>query len=81
MEINAKSLALSGGVIWGMALFLITLLSLATGYASMFLGLIADIYPGYSISILGSFIGLIYGFVDAYLGFYILAWLYNKYLD
>ena len=71
-------MALTGGIIWGGTLFLTTLVSTQTGYASKFLLAIGSIYPGYSITILGSFIGLVYGFLDMYVGMYIIAWVYSK---
>ena len=77
MKLNQKALGLAGGLIWGGGIFFITLISIKTSYAQMLLMLLIDIYPGYSISISGAFMGLIWGFVDAFLGGYILAWLYN----
>ncbi len=76
---NAKALGLSGGIIWGVALCIITVLSSFTGYGSGFLNLIAGVYPYYSISLAGAFLGLIYGFVDAFVFFFLLGWLYNKF--
>lgn len=75
--IHANKLGLSGGIVWGLGLFLLTLLSIWTGYAGMFLSIIEDIYIGYTVTYLGSLIGLVYGFVDAYVGLYIFAWIYN----
>ncbi len=54
------------------------LISAATGYAQSFLQIVASIYPGYSISVVGSIIGFIYGFIDAFVALYIFAWIYNK---
>jgi hypothetical protein len=76
--LNATKLGISGGIIWGVSMFIFTLLSFYTGYARPFLAIMESIYPGYTISILGSIIGLIYGFIDAFLGFFLLAWIYNK---
>lgn len=77
--LNEKNLGLAVGIFWGISLFLLTLISFYTGYASHWLGLIADVYPGYSITWPGSFIGLAYGFVDGFVSLYIIAWLYNKF--
>lgn len=77
MPLDPKALGLSGGIMWGLALLAATLISMVTGYASIFLNIIISIYPGYSISPLGSIIGLFYGFVDAYIGFYLFARIYN----
>ena len=75
--LNAKLLGLSGGILWGLGLFVFTLISYSTGYAEGFLQLFTFLYPGFSITVGGSFVGLIYGFVDAFIGLYLLALLYN----
>jgi len=79
MKLNVKGLAMAGGVLWGLCVFVITLIAINNGYGTEFLGLVASIYPGYEISAAGSVIGLIYGFVDGFIGLYIFGWLYNKF--
>ena len=78
MKLNKRSLGLAAGVLWGGCLFLITLISMGTGYALEMLQMLAGLYPGYSVSIPGSIIGLIYGFLDGFIGLYIFGWLYNR---
>lgn len=75
--LNAKNLGLSGGIIWGGSLFLLTLITVGTGYGRGFLQLIAALYPGYTISVVGSLVGLILGFIDGFVALYLLALLYN----
>lgn len=77
MVLNPKRFGLAAGIMWGLGLSLLTLVSAATSYAADFLNIIASIYPGYSISVPGSLIGLVYGFFDGFVGCYIFAWLYN----
>jgi hypothetical protein len=76
--LNATKLGIAGGIVWGVSMLIFTLLSFYTGYAQPFLVLMASVYPGYTISLWGSIIGLIYGFIDAFIGFFLLAWIYNK---
>lgn len=76
--LNPIKLGISGGILWGLSLFIFTILAIYTGYPAKFLDLMADIYPGYSISWPGSIIGLVYGFADAFVGLFLLGWLYNK---
>lgn len=80
MQCNAKKLGLAGGILWGLALFLTTLLGVWTNYAHNFLNILIGIYPKYRITYAGSILGLIYGFIDGYVGLYLLAWIYNKLL-
>ncbi len=76
--LNEKRFGLAGAILWGFCMFIMTIFSMYTGYATIFLTMMADIYPGYSISWVGSFVGLVYGFIDAGIGLYVLAWIYNK---
>lgn len=78
MKFETKRFAVTGGIVWGVALFLTTLISVYTGFAQSFLTGIASIYPGYSISLTGSVLGLIYGFLDVFIGAYIFVWVYKK---
>ena len=80
MKINPKILGLTGGIMWGITMFIVTLASIGGGYGEAMLNVFASIYPGYSISVAGAFIGLVIGFIDAFIAIYIFAWLYN-YLD
>lgn len=76
--LNATKLGVAGAIIWSLSMFICTVLAIYTGYATDFLHLMGSIYPGYMISWWGSIIGLIYGFIDGFVGLFLLAWLYNK---
>lgn len=76
--LNAKKFGLAGGIIWALCMFFTTIISIYTGYAGQWLSLMSDIYPGYHITWWGSIVGAIYGFFDAFIGLFLLAWLYNK---
>ncbi|MFC1769255.1 bacteriophage holin [Nanoarchaeota archaeon] len=77
MALNKKAFALTAGIMWAACMFILTLVSLYTGYATGIMNALAGIYPGYTISLVGSIVGLVYGFIDAFIGLYIFAWLYN----
>jgi len=78
MTLKPRCLAFAGGLLWGLCMLVTTLISANTGYATEFLEVMASIYPGYSISLSGSIIGMLYGFIDGFAGLYVLAWLYNR---
>ncbi len=79
MKLKPLALGASIGIVWGGSLFLTTWLSYFTGYGEDFLRAMArSIYPGYSISPLGSILGLLYGFVDGLLSGALVGWLYNR---
>lgn len=79
MKLNARALGFTVGVIWGIAVLLVTLASLwtAKGYGKDFLDILVSIYPGYSISNIGALLGLCYGFVDGFVGGWLVAVIYN----
>jgi len=76
--INAKNFGIAAGIVWGLGMLITTFISMFTGYADQWLALMGNIYPGYSISWWGCIVGFIYGFIDAFVGLFLLAWFYNK---
>jgi len=82
MKLKPLYLGISLGVVWGISIFITTWLSYYLGYGRLFLEVLAgSIYPGYSITPIGSFVGLIYGFVDGLVSGSIIAMIYNKLID
>jgi hypothetical protein len=79
MTLNVKALGFAAGTMWGVALFLMTLISMGSGYGDKVLKGVASIYPGYSVSVGGSFIGLVYGFVDGFICALIFGLIYNAF--
>ena len=77
MKLNVKAFALTCGLVWGTALFLLTWWTIAFDGVTGEPTLIGRLYRGYSISPAGSFIGLAWGFADGLIGGAIFAWLYN----
>ena len=76
--IKSTKLGLAGGILWGACMFVTTILAICCGYGKNWLMMMGDVYPGYTISAGGSIVGLIYGFIDGYVGLFLLGWLYNK---
>lgn len=79
-KLHPTAAALSVGLLWGVVLFIWTLVAVNNGYGMSFLDLIAEVYPAYEVSGQGAFLGLIWGFLDGFIGVYILVWLYNYFL-
>lgn len=79
MKLKPLALGIACGSLLGGMLFITTWISYYTGYAELFLKVLAEsIYPGYSISPIGSFLALFYGFIDGMIMGVIIAWIYNK---
>ena len=77
MRFNVKAFALTCGIIWGLDLFLLTWWIIAFEGATGDVTLIGRAYRGYTISPIGSFIGLIWVFIDGLIAGAIFALLYN----
>ncbi len=78
MKLNIRAFALTCGILWGLGLFSLTWWFIAFDGSTGEPTLIGKIYRGYTISPIGSIIGLVYAFFDALVGGAIFAWLYNK---
>ena len=77
MKLNVKAFSLTTGLVWGIGLFLLTWWVIAFEGVTGEPTLIGRLYRGYSISPMGSIIGLIWAFIDGLIGGAIFAWLYN----
>jgi len=76
MKLNVKAFALASGLIWGFGVFFLTWwLIMREGNPEPCL--INRMYPGCTMTPLGSLIGAVWGFIDAGIGGAIFAWLYN----
>ena len=76
--LDAKNLGIAFGLVWGFGVFISTYMSMLFGWGGLWIALLADVYPWYDVSILGSFIGLFWGFLDGFIGLFIFGLIYNK---
>ncbi len=77
MKLNVRACALTCGLVTGVGLFLLTWWIIAFDGITADPTLIGTIYRGYTISPLGSVIGLGWGSVDGFIGGALIALLYN----
>lgn len=77
MKLNVKAFALTCGRVWGNRPVRAHLVIIAFDGATGERTLIGQLYRGYSISPLGSIIGLVWAFFDGLIGGTLFAWLYN----
>ncbi|MBN1787022.1 MAG: bacteriophage holin [Sedimentisphaerales bacterium] len=77
MKLNVRAFSLTFGLFWGFGLFLLTWWIIAFEGASSDPVFISRCYRGYSITPIGSIIGLVWAFFDGAIGGAIFAWLYN----
>ena len=81
MQLNVKAFALACGLLWGIGLFALTWWIIAFDGVTHEVTFIGRCYRGYNISPLGSVLGLVWGFPDAFVGGAVMAWLYNLIAD
>ncbi len=81
MRLNVRAMALTIGILWAIAFFLI-----AAGqqvwptYGVAFLEVMDGLYPGYEPGGFGSvLVGSLYAVVDGAIGGGIFAWVYNRF--
>ena len=80
MKLNIKAFMLTSCILWTACVFIMGMANLIwSGYGTMFLQLVASIYPGYDASpTIGSVIvGTLYAVVDGAIFGLVFAWLYN----
>jgi protoporphyrinogen oxidase len=79
LRIDREALGLSMGVLGGLGLFFATLVLVLAGgpVVGPTLGLLSEYFPGYSVTGLGSIIGMFYGFVSGFIAGWLFAALRN----
>ena len=80
MKLNIKAFMLTSCILWTACVLIVGIGNLIwSGYGSVFLQLVASIYPGYDASpTIGSVIvGALYAVVDGAIAGLVFAWLYN----
>jgi hypothetical protein len=78
MKLRPLALGIALGIVWGGSIFITTWLSYFTGYGRLFLQTMGEsIYPGYSITPSGSFLGFMYGFLDGLISATLIGLIYN----
>jgi hypothetical protein len=78
MKLNVKAFAVTCGLVWGLGLFCLTWWIIAFDGSFTEPTLIGKLYRGYTITPLGSVIGLVWAFFDGLIGGAVFAWVYNR---
>jgi hypothetical protein len=78
MKLRVRAFGLATGVVAGLFVLFVTLVSIWFGRGETIDALVVP-FPGFSRSVGGAIVGLIWGFVDGFIGGALLAWLYNRF--
>lgn len=79
-RLNARAWGIALGLLLGGGLFLATMILVMRGGPNVgqHLSLLRAYFPGYSVTIQGSFIGFVYGFVMGYALGRVIGMVYNR---
>ena len=80
MRLNVKAFALTTAILSGAGSFLLTLLSVLTGFAKAFFDLIAPFHPGYSHTVWGAVISAFWMTVYGLIAGFLFSTIYNSIL-
>lgn len=80
-KLHVLSFGLSLGLAWGLVVFVIGLLALLLNVGSHFVAALGTYYIGYEANMIGSIVGLIWGFADLFVIGVVIAYLYNFFVN
>lgn len=78
LRFDIKSFALAAGIVWGFGTLFGTWWALLFGGPVGGQVWLSNFYLGYSITLTGGLIGLIWGFFHGLIGGALFAWFYNR---
>ena len=79
MNLNIKAMAIAFGLVWGISIFVITWCIILLEGPSDTTTFIGKFYIGYSLTPVGSLIGLMWGIIDGAIGGVMFGWIYNRF--
>jgi len=80
MRLDPKALALAGGILWGAGAALLAWIAMATNMALPIVELLSHGYIGMAPTFVGGLIAGAWGFIDAGIGCWLFAHIYNRFL-
>ena len=80
LRLNARAWGIAVGLLFGLAIFLATVLLVVKGGPTVgpHLALLGQYLPGYRVTWAGSFVGFVYLFVIGYAVGRVIGWVYNS---
>lgn len=78
MAIDKTNWSIAAGIWWGLSVVFFALLYKTTGLAQTLFQLITEAYLGYGTSIIGLFLGFVWGFIDMFIGVWLLLFIYEQ---
>jgi len=76
-ELNVLSFGLACGITFGVYLLLIGMIAWIFNWGTTVVQFVGSFYYGFAPTFVGSLLGGLWAFIDAFIGGVIFAWLYN----
>jgi hypothetical protein len=76
-KLGKLAFGLALGTVWGLSLFVVGLLGTFCDYGVSFVSAFGKVYLGFEPTVLGAFIGLLWGFFDFFIFGFLIALFYN----
>ena len=77
-KLHVVAFGVALGVTWSFGIFLLGILAFFFDWGRLFIGAMGSVYVGYEPSVIGSLIGGVLAFIDAFIAGVIIAWIYNR---
>ena len=78
-KLDIKALSLAIGLMWAGAVALISIIAATSdNYLQNIVNFLSSVYVGYDLTFFGILVGVFWAFIDAAIGGFVFAWLYNK---
>ena len=77
-KLNPIALGTAAGIGLALYFFMLVLLAMYANWGNAFVEMIGSVYLGVDVSWKGALLILPWSFVDAFIGAFIIAWIYNK---
>jgi len=77
MKLDAMKFGIAGGAISALFVMMLALGSAFMGWGTGLLDSLATMYVGYKAGFVGGLIGAVWAFVEGFVTFYLLAWVYD----
>lgn len=79
-KLHVVALGLALGILWGLSILITGLIATAGGFSVDFISETGSVYVGYRATVLGSFIGALWGFLHLFVTGVLIAALYNLFV-
>lgn len=78
MKLHAVNIGIALGAISALWVFALGIMAGSLNWGGEVVYVLGSLYPGYDPTLLGSFFGAVWVFVDCFIAGFLFAWIYNR---